>query len=93
MNTIKITKTVTVEEKLNFKNIIVVDSGSRDINSIGLEVYYMDSETHRRENIGFGSYNRKTNFAHITLNEENEVNIDLEQYIVDSIENRTILIL
>ena len=53
----------------------------------------MDSETHRRENIGFGSYNRKTNFAHITLNEENEENIDLEQYIVDSIENRTILIL
>lgn len=83
------TKTIEVktEEKLNLNNIQVVRSNSRDIDSINLDVYY------NLEEIGYGHLNNKTNFAHITINENllNEKDeCDLIDYLVDGIENRTI---
>jgi hypothetical protein len=87
----KITRTKTIEEKteekLNLNNIQVVRSNSRDIDSINLDVYY------NLEEIGYGHLNNKTNFAHITINENllNEKDeCDLIDYLVDGIENRTI---
>jgi hypothetical protein len=87
--TITRTKTIEVktEEKLNLNNIQVVRSNSRDIDSINLDVYY------NLEEIGYGHLNNKTNFAHITINENllNEKDeCDLIDYLVDGIENRTI---
>jgi len=79
--TLTITKTVTVQEKVNFKNLKVVRTNSKDIDSTNLEVFYNEEE------IGHGHLNNRTNFAHITLNEYNQ---DLEDYLVDGIENRTI---
>ena len=81
--TITITKTVTVEEKLNVENLKVVRTNSKDIDSINLEIYYNDEE------IGYGCLNNRTNFAHINLNEYNQ---DLEDYLVDGIENRNIIL-
>lgn len=87
--TITKTKTIKVktEEKLNLNNISVVRANSRDIDSINLDVYYNNEE------IGYGHLNNRTNFAHITindnlLNEEDEC--DLVDYLVDGIEHRTI---
>lgn len=81
--TLTITKTVTVEEKVNVKveDLKVVRTNSRDIDSTNLEIYYEEEE------IGYGHLNNRTNFAHITLNEDNQ---DLEDYLVEGIENRTI---
>ena len=81
--TLTITKTVTVEEEVNVKveYLKVVKTNSRDIDSTNLEIYYEEKE------IGYGHLNNRTNFAHITLNEDNQ---DLEDYLVDGIENRTI---
>jgi len=76
-----ITKTVTVEENLNVKDLKVVRTNSRDIDSTNLEIYYEEKE------IGYGHLNNRTNFVHITLNEDNQ---DLEDYLVEGIENRTI---
>jgi len=76
-----ITKTVTVEEKVNVKDLKVVRTNSIDIDSTNLEIYYEEKE------IGYGQLNNRTNFAHITLNEYNP---DLEDYLVDGIENRKI---
>ena len=81
--TITIEKTVTVEEKVNFENLRVVKTNSKDIDSTNLEIYYNDVE------IGYGHLNNRTNFAHITLNEYNQ---DLEDYLVDGIENRDIIL-
>jgi hypothetical protein len=78
---ITVTKTVTVKENVNTENLKVVITGSRDIDSINLELFYNDIE------IGYGHLNNRTNFAHITLNEDNQ---ELEDYLVNSIENRTI---
>ena len=81
--TITIEKTVTVEEKVNFENLRVVKTNSKEIDSTNLEIYYNDVE------IGYGHLNNRTNFAHITLNEYNQ---DLEDYLVDGIENRDIIL-
>jgi hypothetical protein len=78
---ITVTKTVTVKENVNTENLKVVRTGSRDIDSIHLELFYNDIE------IGYGHLNNRTNFAHITLNEDNQ---ELEDYLVNSIENKTI---
>ena len=79
--TLTIEKTVTVEEKVNLENLKVLRTNSKDIDSTNLEIYYNDVE------IGYGHLNNRTNFAHITLNEDNQ---DLEDYLVDGIENRDI---
>lgn len=78
---ITVTKTVTVKENVNTENLKVFRTGSRDIDSTNLELFYNDIE------IGYGHLNNRTNFAHITLNEENQ---ELEDYLVEGIENRTI---
>ena len=81
--TITIEKTVTVEEKVNFENLRVVKTNSKEIDSTNLEIYYNDVE------IGYGHLNNRTNFAHITLNEYSQ---DLEDYLVDGIENGDIIL-
>tara|TARA_R110001592_G_C12559286_1_gene690988 strand:- start:167 stop:442 length:276 start_codon:yes stop_codon:yes gene_type:complete len=87
--TIKITKTIEVktEKKLNLDNIWVARRNTRDIDSINLDVYYDNEE------IGYGHLNNRTNFAHITINENllnEEDECELIDYLVDGIENRTI---
>lgn len=85
----KVTKTVTVEEKINLEKLRVLMTNSRDIDSINLDVYYDNEE------IGYGHLNNRTNFAHITINENllnEEDECDLIDYLVDGIEQRTITI-
>ena len=82
-----ITKTVTVEERVNVKDLKVVRTNSRDIDSTNLEIYYEEKE------IGYGHLNNRTNLAHITINEGlliEEDECELIDYLVDGIENRTI---
>ena len=91
--TITINKTVKLQEELNLKNLKVVRTNSIDIDSTNLEIFYNQQE------IGFGQLNNKTNFAHVTINEDlfNEGDLfkeenesELVDYLVDGIENRTI---
>ena len=91
--TITINKTVTTQEELNFKNLKVVRTNSIDIDSTNLEIFYNQQE------IGCGQLNTKTNFAHVTINEDlfnegdlfkQEKETELENYLVDGIEKRTI---
>ena len=87
--TITITKTVTVEEEVNFENLKVIRTNSRDIDSTNLEIF------HNEEEIGYGHLNNRTNFAHITINEDlfkEEDECDLIDFLVDGIEARTITI-
>ena len=79
--TLSKTQTVLVSEELNLESLIVYKGGSKDIDSNSLEIWY------KGKAIGYGHINNKTNFAHITLDEENE---ELEDYLVEGIENRTI---
>jgi len=78
---ITITKTVTEKVEINVKDLKVVRTNSRDIDSTNLVIYYNQNE------IGHGHINNRSNWAHISLDEENQ---DLEDYLVDGIENRTI---
>tara|TARA_R110002167_G_scaffold20516_1_gene75297 strand:- start:1638 stop:1904 length:267 start_codon:yes stop_codon:yes gene_type:complete len=85
--TISITKTVKVEEKLNFKNLKVIRTNLKDIDSTNLEIYY------NNEQIGYGHLNNRTNFAHININDnllKEEDECDLIDYLTDGIENSTI---
>lgn len=82
-----ITKTVTVQEEVNLKNLKVIRTNSKDIDSTNLEIL------HNEEEIGYGHLNNKTNFAHVTINEglfSEEDECYLEGYLVDGIENRNI---
>lgn len=81
--TLTITQTVTTEvtSKVKVEDLKVVRTNSRDIDSTNLVIYYNENE------IGHGHINNRSNFAHISLDEENQ---DLEDYLVDGIENRTI---
>ena len=72
---------VEVKVNVNVEDLKVIRTNSRDIDSTNLEIYYNDTE------IGYGHLNNRTNFAHITLNEDNQ---DLEDYLVEAIENETI---
>lgn len=87
--TITRTKTIEVktEEKLNLNNIWVARRNTRDADSVNLDVYYDNEE------IGHGHLNNRTNFAHITINENllnEEDECDLIDYLVDGIELRRI---
>ena len=84
---ITITKTVTLKEDVNFENLKVVRTNAKDVDSVNIEIYYNE------EAIGYGHLNNRTNFAHITINEnllEEEDECELIDYLVDGIENRTI---
>ena len=79
--------TTTQPIVMNFDNLKVTLTTSRDVDSTNLEIHYNDEE------IGYGHLNNRTNFAHVTINEgllpeENEC--DLIDYLVDGIEARTI---
>jgi hypothetical protein len=78
---ITVTKTVRVEEDLKVENLTVVNAGLKDADSVNIEIYYKDVE------IGHGHLNIRTNWAHVTLNEDNP---ELEDFLVESIEDRTI---
>jgi hypothetical protein len=86
---ISITKTVKVQEELKFENLRVYTISSKDIDSDNLEISYNGIQ------IGEGSFNKKTNYAHLSIfedlmNEEHEQNfID---YLTEGIEERTIRI-
>jgi hypothetical protein len=82
---ITITQTVTTEvtSTVNVENLKVLRTNSRDIDSTNLIIYYNDVE------IGNGHLNNRTNYAHISLNLDNQ---ELEDYLVEAIENRTIYI-
>ena len=85
----KVTKTVTVEEKINLENLRVLMTNSKDIDSTNFEVYNEEIE------IAHGHLNNRTNWAHVTLSDELENQTDshlLEDYLVTSIEARTITI-
>ena len=84
---ITITKTVKVEGELNFENLKVVRANAKDIDSTNLKIYHNDDE------IGYGHLNNRTNFAHVTINEnllKEEDECDLIDYLVDGIEHRSI---
>jgi hypothetical protein len=78
---IYIEKTVMAQETVNPIYLKVVTLDERDLDSTNIEVHY------RGQEIGYGHLNNKTNFAHITLYQENQ---ELEDYLVRAIENRTI---
>ena len=85
--TITITKTITTQEKVNLKDLEVWTTGPRDIDSIGLKIYYNEQE------IGYGHLNNKKNYASITINEglmSWEDGQDVEQYLVKRIEDRSL---
>lgn len=87
--TISRIKTIEVktEEKLNIDKIWVGRRNIRDADSVNIDVHYDN------EKIGYGHFNNRTNFAHITINDNllNEKDeCDLIDYLVDGIENRTI---
>lgn len=81
--TLSVTKTTQENVTVNTKDLKVSLTNHKDVDSVNFEVYYQDSE------IGYGHLNNKTNFAHVTLNDDNQ---DLEDYLVDAIENRNISI-
>ena len=76
-----ITKTVTEDVEIDVRNLKVIRTTSRDIDSTNILIHYGDYE------IGHGHINNRTNWAHVTLNEDNQ---ELEDYLVDIIENRAI---
>jgi len=87
--TISVTKTIQVNEKLNLNELKVYKGSSRDVDSVNIEVFYGE------ELIAEGHFNNKTNFAHFTIteglmNEEDEC--DLMDYLVDGLEERTIVL-
>lgn len=77
----KLTITQTVTTEVNVKNLKVVRTNAKDIDSTNLVIYYNDVE------IGSGHLNNRTNWAHISLNVDNQ---ELEDFLVNGIENRTI---
>ena len=78
---ITIVKTVVEKVEINVDDLRVVRTTSRDIDSTNILIHYGDF------GLGYGHINNRTNWAHITLNEDNQ---ELEDYLVDAIENRTI---
>lgn len=66
-------------------NIEVTRTGSRDIDSVNVEIFVLDKQ------IGYGHINHRTNFAHVTLEAYiNELLPELEHELVEAIESRTI---
>jgi len=80
----KITIIKAVTSKVNVEDLKVVKTNSRNVDSVNLVIYYDNVE------IGNGHFNKKTNWAHISLDEENQ---DLEDYLVSGIEKKRIKII
>jgi hypothetical protein len=84
---INITKTVVVKEKLKVEKLKVVRTNAPDRDNTNLEIYYDETE------IGYGQLNNRTNFAHVTINEnllEEVEECNLIDFLVAGIENRSI---
>ena len=65
------------------KELINVElAGSRDIDSVNLDIYYGE------EQIGQGHYNHKNNWAHVYLENDNH---ELEDFLVNGIESRDLI--
>lgn len=81
--TLTITQTVTskVTSKVNVEELKVVRTNEKSIDSTNVVIIYYNEE------IGHGHINNRSNWAHVSLNEDNQ---DLEDYLVKSIENRLI---
>jgi len=69
--------------KVDLSNLKVVRTNPKDADSTNLVIYRNEVE------IGYGHLNNRSNWAHILLDQENQ---ELEDYLVESIENRTIRI-
>jgi hypothetical protein len=81
----EITKTVTETVTMDSKNLIVSKGSMIDTDSVSITVFTKDFETE----VASGTLNIKTNWAHLTLDVEDEDG-ELEDYLVDAIEGRTI---
>ena len=79
--TITQTATTEVTSKVNVEDLKVVRTNSKDIDSTNVVIYYNENE------IGHGHINNRSNWAHVSLNEDNQ---DLEDYLVNGIEHRLI---
>lgn len=79
--TIKKTVEIYVKEELDANELKVVLGFWRDVDSQKFNVYYKGVE------IASGHLNTKTNFAHVTMK---KYDAEIEDYLVDGIENRTI---
>lgn len=67
----------------NIEDIKVIRTNTRDIDSVNIVIHIKDKE------IGYGHINNRTNFAHVTLDNEDA---EMENYIEHAIEERTIKI-
>jgi hypothetical protein len=81
---ITITKTITENVEINVNDLKVIRTTSRDTESTNFVVYYKETK------IGHGHTNDISNWAHISLDTDNQ---ELEDYLVDAIENVKINIL
>lgn len=83
---ITITKTQEVKTEINLNphNFTLSWGTQRDTDSTYFAVCY------KGEEIATGHLNNRTNFAHLTMNEGNEENEELENYLTAAIENRTL---
>jgi hypothetical protein len=83
---------VIIEEQIKKSEIKVIRMGARDVDSTNLKITYKDTE------IGYGHLNNVSNMAHITINDNQPIYLfseddkcDLIEFLVDGIENRTLL--
>ena len=74
---------VTELETVNIDKLTATKGAYNDIESNSFTVYYKGIE------IGDGTLNNRSNYAHVDLNVHNE---KLESYLVNAIENRQIYI-
>lgn len=81
----EITKTVTETVTMDSKNLIVSKGSMIDTDSVSITVFTKDFETE----VASGTLNLKSNWAHLTLEVEDESGA-LEDFLIKGIEGRTI---
>lgn len=58
--------------------------GQKDVDSTNFEIYYKDVE------VAYGHLNNRTNFAHVSMIEQNDGHEDIEDFLVEGIESRSL---
>jgi len=79
---ITFTKIVNHTEKVDTKQLAIVMSRARDVDSTSFHVMY------KGHVVGDGHLNNRSNMAHVSLNHDTAQ--DLEGYLVKAIEERSI---
>lgn len=82
---IETTVSTTVETTVSTKDLIVSMGNMRDTDSKSFDIYTKDYEVL----IATGSLNLKSNWAHVCMEVEDD-NGELEDYLVEAIEEKTI---